>query len=516
MNGRIVSIDTARWDRAVMEGPPEELRERTPPHSLEAERSLLGALMTFPDVMERCSDVVVESDFFLHQHRVIFAAIQRLTNAGAGCDMVSVFEALREAGQEDAAGGLAFLNDVAEAAIGERSSVRQHASIVAERAMQRRLIELSDQIAMSAYSPNGRTASDLLDEVSARLVRLNEQRRNPGRRIPILSLSELKQSAASVRWLVKHVIPAESIGMLFGGSGTFKSFVALDAALHVARGMPWMGRKTRQGPVLYIAAEGGAGIWQRINAWHRSRRLRTADTPLRVVPVAVDLSVDAWRVVDAAQALGIVPSLIVVDTLSQTYGGEENSANEMAAYLREIGNRFRALWACAVLLLHHSGHAATERPRGSSAIRANVDFLLGLHRDEKEMLATLSCAKQKDGDQFQDATFALAKQSLGTDEDGEEVDSLVARHLSSADEVSEAMQAEAQAGRGGKNHQFMSLVQNGMKASDLRKLFGDECAGMSEEARRQAWHRAKSWAISKGYIEIAQGIVITTKPKGAA
>ena len=57
--------------------------------------------------------------------------------------------------------------------------------------------------------------------------------------------------------------------------------------------------------------------------------------------------------------------MVVVDTLSQTYSGEENSANEMAAYLREIGLRFRQLWQCAVLLIHHSGHQATERPCGS-------------------------------------------------------------------------------------------------------------------------------------------------------
>lgn len=93
---------------------------------------------------------------------------------------------------------------------------------------------------------------------------------------------------------------------------------------------------------------------------------------------------------------------------------------------------------------------------------------------------------------------------------------MVARHLTSAEEVSDAMEAEAKAGRGGKNHVFMGLVQNGMKANELRKLFMDECSGMAEEARRQAWHRAKSWAVSKGFIEIAQGVVITTKPKGAA
>jgi hypothetical protein len=310
---------------------------------------------------------------------------------------------------------------------------------------------------------------------------------------------------------VKHVIPAASIGMLFGGSGTFKSFIALDAALHIVHGLPWMGRVTRKGPVLYIAAEGGAGLWGRIDAWHRARNLRWQDAALYVVPTAVDLTVDAWRVVDAAQAVGVCPQMVVVDTLSQTYSGEENSANEMAAYLREIGLRFRQLWLCSVMLVHHTGHQATERPRGSSAIRANLDYLLGCFRDEKEMLATLSCVKQKDGDLFSDSTFHMSKVELGRDEDGDAVTSLVARHLSSDEEVARAIQAEQSAGRGGRNQRFMALVQNGEQEKLLRKAFYDElaAAGMSDaDSRKKAYYRARDWAVKQGLIEIAEGYIL--------
>ena len=75
------------------------------------------------------------------------------------------------------------------------------------------------------------------------------------------------------------------------------------------------------------------------------------------------------------QALGVQEALsaqqAAVDTLSQTFSGEENSAAEMSTYLRELGLWFRESWRCAVLVIHHSGHVATDRPRGSSAIRAN-------------------------------------------------------------------------------------------------------------------------------------------------
>ena len=190
--------------------------------------------------------------------------------------------------------------------------------------------------------------------------------------------------------------------------------------------------------------------------------------------------------VDAALMLGVAPGLVVVDTLSQTYGGEENSANEMAAYLREIGWRFRDLWGCAVMLVHHTGHQATERPRGSSAIRANVDYLLGVFRDEKEMLATLTCAKQKDGELFDDAVFALEVVELGLDADGDKLTSLRALHLSSGDEVQRARQAEKAAGRGGRNMALMDLVSNMMRLQDLRKAFYELLEGADAEADRKS------------------------------
>jgi hypothetical protein len=200
--------------------------------------------------------------------------------------------------------------------------------------------------------------------------------------------------------------------------------------------------------------------------------------------------------------------MVIVDTLSQTYSGEENSANEMAAYLREIGLRFRQLWQCAVLLVHHTGHAATERPRGSSAIRANLDFLLGVFRDEKEMLATVSSVKQKDGELFPDASFSMTVAELGLDEDGDKLTSLVARHLSTADEIETARLAEQAAGRGGRNSSFMALITNGMPISSLRKAFYELLEGVDAEAKKKAFFRAKQWAVDQGFIDLAGDVVI--------
>lgn len=329
--------------------------------------------------------------------------------------------------------------------------------------------------------------------------------------LQILTLEQLREHAKSIKWLVKHTVPADSIGVMFGGSGTFKSFIAIDLALHVAHGMDWLGKKTRKGTVLIVAAEGGAGLWRRIVAWHREHRMKWDDAAIYVLPVAVDLGNDSARVQEAVAALKITPDLVIVDTLSQTFSGEENSAAEVSNYLRELGLWFRNSWQAAVVVVHHTGHQATERPRGSSALRANVDFMFGVFRDEKEMLATFECAKQKDGELFEPTSFALKVIELAKDEDGDPVTSLVAKGITGTDEVLGYMDREAKRGRGGHNHRFLDLAVNGIKEKELRHVFYESIDG-DVESKRQAYFRARRWATNAKLIEVSQGYVIRTEP----
>ena len=326
---------------------------------------------------------------------------------------------------------------------------------------------------------------------------------------PLLSLSVLAAASGAVKWAVKGVLPAESIGILFGGSGTFKSFIALDLCCHVAHGLQWLGRRTTKGVAIYIAAEGGAGLWRRVDAWHRARRLNTAGCQLYVVPVALDLGQDCSRVVEAASALGITPTLVVVDTLSQTYAGEENSANEVAAYLREVGLKFRQVWQCAVAIVHHSGHGATERPRGSSAIRANVDWMFGVFRQgEDSMLATVECMKQKDGEKVDDITFRLDLVGLGQDDDGDDVSSLVASHVRTPQEMSDAVRDQAAHGRKGYHATLIELAKEGQKERDLRTAFYESCEGLgSLDSKSKAFRRALRWACDAGLLGVVNGEV---------
>jgi len=482
------------------------------PWSPECEQSLLGALLQDSGCMSKVSDLVTASSFYQFANKQVFGAIAEMLAERHAVDTVTVFERLQARDLSDAVGGLKYLVEL-EHCVPSARNARRYAEVVAERAAERELL-----VSLEEAGRIGRDARLTLgarfENIAAAMQRAERHHKSPGgTRVPLLTLDALKQAAQRVRWLIKHVLPADSVGMLFGGSGTFKSFIALDAALHVAHGLPFMGRKTNKGAVIYIAAEGGAGLWQRINAWHRSRGLNPADAALYVVPVALDLTADAWRVVDAAQLACVAPVMVVVDTLSQTYAGEENSANEMAAYLRELGGRFRMLWACTVLLIHHSGHQASERPRGSSAILANVDFLLGVFRDEREMMATVTCSKQKDGELFQDAVFQLTVHELGFDEDNDRVTSLVARHLGTDDDVQHALDVEVTAGRAGRQHAFMRLVQNGMAEKELRKLFYDTLVDLDAEAKRKAYGRARKMAEQRGDVEVAEGFVMDLRSK---
>ncbi|MSP95445.1 MAG: hypothetical protein EXR00_09265, partial [Alphaproteobacteria bacterium] len=83
-------------------------------------------------------------------------------------------------------------------------------------------------------------------------------------KVILYSIAELEVLARNSKWLIRNLIPEDAIGMFFGASGTYKSFITIDLALHVAHGLKWCGARTQRGLVLFIAAEGGGGIYRRI------------------------------------------------------------------------------------------------------------------------------------------------------------------------------------------------------------------------------------------------------------
>ena len=314
--------------------------------------------------------------------------------------------------------------------------------------------------------------------------------------------SQVKEATKNIKWLVKNVIPQDAMGMLFGASGTFKSFIAIDLALSVLHGQEWTKRKTAKGAVYYVAAEGGAGVSRRVDAWHRG-----VDVPENLYYCRTPLLLSSKEEIGALRAsiaaLPEIPVLIIIDTLSQTFAGDENSSSDIATYLRMLNSELRAAFNCTVLVIHHTGHSATERPRGSSAITANVDFLLGCYRSDPEgMNARVDVTKQKDGDLVKGMYFDLDRHVLGQDDEGDEISSLVAN-------FHDAVAAIRQNNKGSKYESLiMSVLATGQRVTDaeLRVKAMETFACTAQTAGTSILRAAKILRDAQKIREAGRGI----------
>lgn len=154
-------------------------RIKVPPHSIEAEQAVLGGLMLDNSKWDAVSEVISAGDFYRQDHRLIFAAIERLAGEGEPLDVVTLSEFLERAGDMEDAGGLQYLAEMAEKTPGA-SNIKAYATIVRERSVLRQLISVSGDIADSAFNPKGRTSDELLDEAERNVFQIAESRTKEG------------------------------------------------------------------------------------------------------------------------------------------------------------------------------------------------------------------------------------------------------------------------------------------------------------------------------------------------
>ena len=148
---------------------------KVPPHSIEAEQSLLGGLMLVNDTWDRVIDLVDETDFYRNEHRLIFGAMSKLSAESQPFDVITLSERLHSGGDLEQAGGLPYLGDLARNTP-SAANVQAYAQIVRERATLRRLISASNEIATRAFNPEGRTGAEVLEEAERRLMEIGEGR----------------------------------------------------------------------------------------------------------------------------------------------------------------------------------------------------------------------------------------------------------------------------------------------------------------------------------------------------
>ncbi|MGO2581324.1 MAG: DnaB-like helicase N-terminal domain-containing protein, partial [Halomonas sp.] len=152
---------------------------KLPPHSLEAEQSVLGGLMLDNQAWDNVSERLVADDFYRYEHRLVFNVMIHLAESAQPLDVVTISEALEARDHLDTVGGLAFLAELARNTP-SASNIRAYADIVRERATLRKLIRAANQIADSAFTPQGRPADELLNEAERLVFQIAEERPKTG------------------------------------------------------------------------------------------------------------------------------------------------------------------------------------------------------------------------------------------------------------------------------------------------------------------------------------------------
>jgi replicative DNA helicase len=162
--------------RAEFEAGSDIAQLRVPPHSLEAETSVLGGLLLNNTAFERIADLLLDVDFYRHEHRLIYGAIASLVNSNKPADVITVFEHLQRVSKGAEFGGMTYLHELTQY-VPAAGAMRRHAEIVKERSILRTLVSASDEIATSAFNPQGASLDQILDKAQGRIMGISDSRK---------------------------------------------------------------------------------------------------------------------------------------------------------------------------------------------------------------------------------------------------------------------------------------------------------------------------------------------------
>jgi replicative DNA helicase len=397
---------------------------RIPPHSIEAESSVLGGLLLDNGAWDRMADLLVDGDFYRHEHKLIYAAIGGLINASKPADVITVYEQLQNLGKADEIGGLVYLNSLAQY-VPSASNIRRYAEIVRERSILRKLVSASDEIATNAFNPQGKAVDKILDEAEQKIFNIGEEG------------TRMKQGFQSMDALVVELLDrvtemAENPNDITGVRTGFHDFDKMTSGLQpgdmiVLAARPSMGKTSLainiaehvaldEGlPVAVFSMEMGAaqlavrivGSIGRIDQGHlRTGKLSDEEWPrlteaiekLRTVSLHIDetpglstseLRANARRLARQYGRLG----LIVVDYLqlmSTSTSGDENRATAVGEISRGLKMLAKEL-KCPVIALSQLSRGVESRTdkrpmmsdlRESGAIEQDADIIMFIYRDD--------------------------------------------------------------------------------------------------------------------------------------
>ncbi len=421
-----------------------EQRLKVPPNSISAEQALIGGLMLNAQAWDKIADVIIGEDFYRKDHRVIFAAIANLVEAGSPCDVVTVSEHLDGRGELDQAGGLEYLATLANETAGA-ANARAYAKIIRETSTLRALINAGNEISGNAFMSGERSAAQIVDEAE-RLVFDIAEKGNRGRR-GFKSLKQILPEAVD-RIDLLH----QSEGSITGISSGYHEFDKLTAGLQageliIIAGRPSMGKTTLALNIGENAAIGSKVPTAIFSMEMPSQQLafrmisslgRVDQTHLRTgnfpdedwsrINTAVQLMSEAPIFIDDTPSLSPTEirararrlhrehglGLIIIDYLQlmQVEGSKENRATEISEISRSLKALAKELEVPVIALsqLNRSVEQRTDkRPvmsdlRESGAIEQDADLIVFIYREEvynqdtpRKGIADIAIAKQRNG-----------------------------------------------------------------------------------------------------------------------
>ena len=268
--------------------------------------------------------------------------------------------------------------------------------------------ELSQEQWEAVVEHAGKLEADGMDREAATLAALKavlekNQEQEPGKKNtrPARFVKIGGAAVTPIRWIVKNFLEAGALGMIFGDSGTYKSFLAVALSACIATGKDFYGMPVRRkGAVYYVAAEGQAGIIRRFRAWSQENT-SILEAPLYRYEGMVNLSAAADVLIkaleEAIQAETEPPALAVIDTWSRALGDDDSDTAAAAEGLSKL-DAIRGLFPdMAVLVIHHTGHANKDRARGASLLHAAVDSEYRIEVDkDRNIIMTNTKSKESE------------------------------------------------------------------------------------------------------------------------
>ena len=423
------------------------LNLKVPPHSIEAEQSVLGALLIDNSAFDRVADIVSDGDFYRDDHRRIFRHILRLVEKGKPADVVTVDEAIKGSEDRDKTGGLAYLAALA-GNTPTAHNVRRYAEIVRERAVMRKLVEVGTEIADTAFNPMGKDVGQLLDEAESKVFEIAESgARTRQGFIEIQPL--LTQVMERIDMLYHKDNPSDITGIPTGYHDLDRQTSGLQAGdLIIIAGRPSMGKTAlalnmaehvaveNRLPVAVFSMEmSGTQLAMRMLGsigrldQHKLRTGRLSDEDWNRLTNAVGKLHDAPIHIDETPALNALElrararrlhrqygtlGMIVIDYLQlmESTSEGENRATEISEISRSLKALAKEL-RVPVVALSQLNRALEQRPnkrpqmadlRESGAIEQDADLILAIYRDEvynpdtpEKGIAEVNILKQRNG-----------------------------------------------------------------------------------------------------------------------